>query len=142
MPETVSRTESLARIPKSENEKFLRGNFKMTVQEVNSVVIRGQTSDSAMAAVSNAPLRHTQVQQKAEPEIKNSQALLADVQHEMQMMSDVSLHFSVDERTGRTVVKVVDKESEKLIREIPAEGLLKLAAKIEEMVGILFDKKF
>jgi uncharacterized FlaG/YvyC family protein len=114
----------------------------LTVQAVNTVGIRGQTSDSVMTAVSNVPLRHMQAQQKAESEIKNSQSLLVDVQHVMQMMSDVSLHFSVDKSTGRTVVKVVDKESEKLIREIPAEELLKLAAKIEEMMGILFDKNF
>ena len=114
----------------------------MTLQAINTIGIQAQTSSSTMALVSDAPVRHGQVRQKAEPEIKNSQALLADVQNVMQMMSDVSLHFSVDESTGRTVVKVVDKESEELIREIPSEELLKLAANIEEMMGILFDKKF
>ena len=39
------------------------------------------------------------------------------------------------------MVRVVDKETEKLIREIPPEEFLNLAAKLDEMVGIIFDKK-
>ena len=45
------------------------------------------------------------------------------------------------DETGRTMIKIMDKTTEKLIREIPSEDVLNLAAKIEEMIGILFDKK-
>lgn len=51
------------------------------------------------------------------------------------------LKIQVDEKTGRIIVKVTSKESGKVIREIPPEELLDLAARIEEMTGILFDKK-
>ncbi len=56
-------------------------------------------------------------------------------------MHNVGLNFSVHESTGRTIVKVIDKETEKLIREIPSEELLNMADKMGEMIGILFDKK-
>jgi flagellar protein FlaG len=45
------------------------------------------------------------------------------------------------EETGRTMVNVKEQETGKLIRQIPPEQLLDLAAKIDEMIGILFDKK-
>ena len=57
------------------------------------------------------------------------------------MMRNIGLRFSVHETTGQTMVKVVDKETGKLIREIPIEELLDLVDKIDEMIGILFDKK-
>ena len=45
------------------------------------------------------------------------------------------------DETGRTMIKIMDKATEKLIREIPSEDVLNLAAKIEEMIGILFDRE-
>ncbi|NLA75387.1 MAG: flagellar protein FlaG [Deltaproteobacteria bacterium] len=51
------------------------------------------------------------------------------------------LKIQVDDRTGRIVIKVTSKESGKTIREIPPEELLDLAARIEEITGILFDEK-
>ncbi len=55
--------------------------------------------------------------------------------------SGVSISFSVHEATGRIKVDVTDKETGKLIREIPPEQALNLMAKIDEMMGILYDKK-
>ena len=49
--------------------------------------------------------------------------------------------FSLHEKTGRIMAKVIDMDTEKLIREIPDERVLDLAARIDEMIGILFDKK-
>lgn len=54
---------------------------------------------------------------------------------------NTGLEFSVHEETGRLRVTVTDKETERVIREIPSEKLLDLIGKMEEMVGILFDAK-
>ena len=51
-----------------------------------------------------------------------------------------NLSFSVDEELGRTVVKVMDAETEELIREIPPDYMLELARNIERIRGILFDE--
>lgn len=37
------------------------------------------------------------------------------------------LQFSVDEDSGRTVIKVIDSETKNLIRQIPSEQVLELA---------------
>ncbi|MFV8833596.1 flagellar protein FlaG [Aquisalimonas sp. APHAB1-3] len=54
-------------------------------------------------------------------------------------MVRTDLEFSVDDDTGRAVVKVLESRSDEVIRQIPAEEILTIAENIEEMRGILFD---
>jgi len=49
-----------------------------------------------------------------------------------------NLDFSVDEASGQVVVKVVDGESGKLVRQIPSEELLRLSERLEDMRSLLF----
>ena len=42
------------------------------------------------------------------------------------------LQFSVDEDSGRTVIKVLDKETKDVIRQIPGEEALNFARKLDE----------
>lgn len=52
-----------------------------------------------------------------------------------------SLDFSVHQTTKQIMVKVLDKETGEVIREIPPEKNLDLLAKLWEMAGILVDEK-
>jgi flagellar protein FlaG len=49
--------------------------------------------------------------------------------------------FSKDERTGRFVCQIMDKESKKVIHQIPPEEVLAIAARLDEMIGLLFDRE-
>jgi flagellar protein FlaG len=49
--------------------------------------------------------------------------------------------FKIHEGTGRIHVKLVDNETDEVIREIPPEKILNLIANIWEMVGILVDER-
>jgi flagellar protein FlaG len=49
--------------------------------------------------------------------------------------------FTIHEGTGRFLVRLVDQETNEVIREIPPEKLLDLVANIWEMVGILVDER-
>jgi flagellar protein FlaG len=48
-----------------------------------------------------------------------------------------NLSFSVEETTGRTVVRVYDAETDELIRQIPSEETLRLAETIQEQPSSL-----
>jgi flagellar protein FlaG len=50
------------------------------------------------------------------------------------------LQIKVHNDTGTIVVKVVSKSDGKVIREIPPEEMLNLAAKMEALIGALFNK--
>ena len=49
-----------------------------------------------------------------------------------------SLDFSVDDSSGKFIVKVMDGDSGKLIRQIPSEELLRLSERLEDMRSLLF----
>jgi len=46
----------------------------------------------------------------------------------------------LDDKTGKTVIKVIDRETVDTIQQIPPEEALKLSANMQEMIGLLFDK--
>lgn len=52
-----------------------------------------------------------------------------------------SLEFTVDEDTGTTVVKIVDKETKELIRQIPSEEMLSIAKALDTIKGLLVRQK-
>ncbi|MBW2674788.1 MAG: flagellar protein FlaG, partial [Deltaproteobacteria bacterium] len=69
------------------------------------------------------------------------QALAAQIQESMNDKS-VSLSFSTyGKNNDKISVTVIDKETGEVIREIPQEELQQLSGKIEEMVGMVFDRR-
>ena len=51
------------------------------------------------------------------------------------------MQFGIHEETNRITVKIVDKETKKVIKEVPAEKTLDMIAKAWELAGILVDEK-
>ena len=49
--------------------------------------------------------------------------------------------FKIHERTNRMMVKLVDKETDEVLKEIPPEKILDLVASIWDLVGILVDER-
>ena len=49
--------------------------------------------------------------------------------------------YSIHEQTNTIVVKVIDTQTNEVIREIPPEKILNLIAKLWELAGIIVDEK-
>lgn len=49
--------------------------------------------------------------------------------------------WGVHDETNRITIKIVDKDTKKIIREYPPEETLDMIAKVWEMAGILVDEK-
>lgn len=56
-------------------------------------------------------------------------------------LSKTRCEYSYDEVTRRVSIKVFDKESEELIREVPPEKSLEMLRKMWELAGIVVDEK-
>jgi len=52
-----------------------------------------------------------------------------------------NLEFSIDEVSGKVVVKVIASESGEVVRQIPSEEALKLADSLHTASNVLFDAK-
>jgi flagellar protein FlaG len=49
--------------------------------------------------------------------------------------------LSVNDTINQVIIKVVDAETDKVIKEIPAEEIQRLIARIKETIGLLVDEK-
>lgn len=56
-------------------------------------------------------------------------------------LKQTACEFSYDERTNRIAIKVKDKDTDEVIREIPAEETLEMLARIKEQAGLMLDEK-
>lgn len=66
------------------------------------------------------------------PSADELNAALADLRNSLNRFSR-SLEFTVDEASDRRVVKVLDTQTDEVIRQIPSEEILALAAQLKEM---------
>ena len=52
-----------------------------------------------------------------------------------------NLNFSIDDSSGQVVVKVIDGDSGEVVRQIPSEEVLKLAARLDDVRSVLFETR-
>lgn len=55
--------------------------------------------------------------------------------------SDTGLEVKIHEATGAVVMRVINRETGDLIREVPPERTLDIVYKMMEIAGMLFDEK-
>lgn len=72
--------------------------------------------------------------QKAEISSEEIQQAVTDLNSHIQNI-ERNLLFSVDESSGRTVVRVVNSETEEVIRQMPTEEVLRISRSIHEQMG-------
>jgi flagellar protein FlaG len=89
--------------------------------------------------------RQAEQERKAEQEEQKEEQItqedLDELSKSIDMVHSVGLKFSMHNDTGRTMITVTNRDTEEIIREIPSKEVLDMVAKMEEMVGILFDLK-
>lgn len=68
------------------------------------------------------------------------ETVAADLSDFMQSLN-TDIEFSIHERSGRMMVKVVDTKTHDVLKEFPPEELLDTIGAIRDYVGALLDKK-
>lgn len=51
-----------------------------------------------------------------------------------------SIQFSIDQDTGRTIVKMVDTATDEVLRQFPSEEMLSISKSIARMQGLLINR--
>ncbi len=52
-----------------------------------------------------------------------------------------SIQFSIDQDSGRTIVKMVDTATDEVLRQFPSEEMLAISKSIDRMQGLLINRK-
>ena len=63
----------------------------------------------------------------------------ADIQH-ISMVFNSRLKFIIDHESNEILIKVIDNETDKVIKVLPPEELQRLHSSIKETIGFLFDR--
>lgn len=134
----------------------------MTVQAQGSVVQRTQApvqterpenADSSVQAAEQVD-RTTNVVENArekgqtesgEQQGKNQQATNEQIRKAVEQLNkkigNSEAIFGIHEATNRVTIKIVDKDTKEVIKELPPEKTLDMIAKVWDMAGILVDEK-
>ncbi len=105
-----------------------------TIRESSAVTTEGlQTSADEIqqenaSVLENAAASSSEQVKKAVESINRSQAHTEAI-------------FGIHEGTNRVTIKIVDKESKKVIKEYPPEKTLDMIQKLWEMAGLMVDEK-
>ncbi len=68
-----------------------------------------------------------------------------DVQGEIEKLNRMvkiynnKINFDIDSKTNQVVVKIVNGETDKVIRQIPPEEIVNLSQRMDELRGMIFD---
>ncbi len=120
-----------------------------SVQKVD-VTTEGQQVDAEATQVDATTLKvkHTgeasgEGEDEAQSQGENhSQEMIKEAMKELnKKASSVEAEFGIHEKTNRITIKMVDKKTKEVIKELPPEKMLDVIAKVWEMAGIIVDEK-
>ncbi|MCI6784424.1 flagellar protein FlaG [Thermoguttaceae bacterium LCP21S3_D4] len=119
-----------------------------TTKESSSVTTEGlQTSADEMQQENANALENAAVTQSQNPteEEKATASSSEQVKKAVESINRSQAHteaiFGIHEGTNRVTIKIVDKESKKVIKEYPPEKTLDMIQKLWEMAGLMVDEK-
>lgn len=116
---------------------------KMAISNIDIYSQAGSfpSAPRSAAPVSAAPAAKESVQQQ--PQAAASQASKAEVDTAVKQINEFispimqSIQFSTDDDSGRVVVKVVDSETQKVLRQIPNEEVLAISKTLDKLQGLI-----
>jgi len=95
-------------------------------QEVSSVSESRQMLKSLPVSLSTAEVREVSEE-------------LAEKMNKVSSVFNTKLSFTVDNATGKTIIKVVDSETDEVIRQIPPEHMLHLVSRMRDVMGMVLN---
>lgn len=120
--EVMAETVTATKVQQTPKDKDTKGKaVELTQNE------KKEKTEGAEQSLSKAQLK----QLKQAIEEANRKARLTNTARE----------YSYDEATNRICVKVTDKDTEKVIREVPTEESLKRITRMLETAGLVVDEK-
>lgn len=78
----------------------------------------------------------SEAEKQQAPSPTDLQQALKEVQTAIDVVAN-DLRFSIDEDTGRTLIKIVDRETDEVIKQIPSEEFLRIARALDKFQGLL-----
>ena len=108
----------------------------MNIDAINVAVSSSKPIDKAAEKVETE--RKAKDEAIQEPQIDNNKVAPEELLQQIKNLTEegtYSVRFEKDERANQLVVKIIDRDTDEMIRQVPAEELLELSAMLEDMRG-------
>ncbi len=131
----VAQQMSAPRPVEKAADEFNEGSMQNVAEPVDNVTLSvnaAQAKDGENGKGQNS--------QQQEPSA-SAEAVKKAVEELNKKMANSVAQFGIHEETNHITIKIVDKESRKVIKELPPEKTLDMIAKVWEMAGLLVDEK-
>lgn len=123
--------------------KLVRSGIQAPAKAMSSSQAEGRNaselaSSSTGRVVPNQSVSQAQDVSKAEQLQKRNEAQRKDLDEAVSQLNDYvqsvqrDLQFEVDNEMGQTIVRVVDQQTQEVIRQIPDEVAMRLAEKLQQ----------
>jgi len=119
-----------------------RSNTGVVVKQEPKIGSNRELSEtqSIVSSVASLEIKKVDVLESNKPTQQAIAKAANDIQKFVKEMGR-NLQFSIDKTTGYNVVRVINPETEEVIRQLPSEELLKIAASMQEMGSVLVNQK-
>lgn len=118
---------------------------KTVVDTVNAdITTMSELKQAASSSASTKRVESQASEQKSEDTGNQVKLIRKDVEDMVEALEDFAntvqtrLNFTIDNDTEDVVVKIMDKETNEVIKQFPAEELLELREKMQDLSGLLF----
>ncbi len=112
----------------------VNGQENVDIAQLRSIDASIQTQQKKDAE----PLEEKEVPASAQMTSQDVMEVLDSFQ-DMSKTIQTKLNFTVHEENNEIIIKVIDKESNQLIRQFPSDEMLNLQDKMRDMAGFLFN---
>ena len=112
----------------------------MDGQSLYSSAVTMQKSAAAKQTVDLITPTGAQVAQNIEQNLAELKADSQQLQKMYEMVDGRKLQFNVNKELGAVVVRVVDSNTNQVLKEIPSEDIQKLKLRLRKTIGNLFDQ--
>lgn len=113
---------------------------KQTVEYAEGTAQEAAKVDQSINVVTNVSQKGNSDSQTANQQATNEQLKKA-VEQINKNIANTSAVFGIHEETNRVTIKIVDKETKEVIKELPPEKTLDMISKVWELAGMLVDEK-
>ena len=98
-------------------------------------------NNNAIAKQASVPITPTGAQvQNIEKNLAEIKADSQQLQKMSEMVDGRKLQFNVNKELGSVVVKIIDSNTNQVLKEIPSEDMQKLKLRLRKAIGNLFDE--
>ena len=107
----------------------------------NIAVPKLDNNTVAVAKVQNSNGKNNYESQENAQQQPNSENIRRAVENINKNLKDSEAIFGIHDKTNRVTIKIVDKKTKEVIKELPPEKTLDMIAKVWEIAGLLVDER-